>query len=48
LAQEAAVGSVRAARRRGAGGDERAMAEKIEGNWDKFVELTLQEEAVAH
>lgn len=28
--------------------DERAMADKIEHNWDKFVELTLKEEAIAH
>lgn len=28
--------------------DERAMAEKIEGKWDRFVDLTLHEEAVAH
>lgn len=28
--------------------DERAMADKIEHNWDKFVELSLQEEAIAH
>jgi ferritin-like metal-binding protein YciE len=28
--------------------DERAMADKIEHNWDKFVLLTLEEEAVAH
>lgn len=27
--------------------DERAMADKIEHNWDKFVELTLKEEAIA-
>lgn len=26
--------------------DERAMADKIEHNWDKFVELTLEEEAI--
>jgi hypothetical protein len=26
----------------------RAMADKIEHNWDKFVHLTLEEEAVAH
>jgi ferritin-like metal-binding protein YciE len=26
--------------------DEQAMAEKIESNWDKFVELTLAEEGV--
>lgn len=28
--------------------DERAMADKIEHNWDKFVELDLKEEAIAH
>lgn len=27
--------------------DERAMADKIEQNWDRFVELTLVEEGVA-
>jgi ferritin-like metal-binding protein YciE len=47
LAREAGdEGTAEVARRNCA--DERAMAEKIEHNWDKFVHLTLEEEAVAH